>query len=219
MSRVWIRVNSECLAELLYGSGKYVENYANRPYIVKYAPVVSQRILDTFINENGLRTSPRKDKPNGLIFGLVKFKSKPFNTYAKYCEAVSKVKNCDLFVYNEDEFVIEVELSEKTRYSMMRYTDFTNAVERIDHLGDVVDSKEFDNIIYEMNFGVGKGHIITAIPEININDVCGIHPPCGWYNTFENGKLETKFKINTTKIDYVSECRIKLIERKLNMRK
>ena len=219
MSRVWIRVNSECLAELLYGSGKYIENYATRPYIVKYAPIVSRKVLESFIIQNGLLTSDSSDKPKGLIFGLVKYKSKPFNTYSKYCEAVSKVKNYDLFVYNKDEFVLEVELNERTRYVMMRYSDFINAVNRIDHLGDVVDYKEFDNLIYEMKFGVGKGHIITAIPEINIDDICGIHPPCGWYNTFENGKLETKFEINNEKLDYIKECRTRLIERKLNMKK
>lgn len=217
MSKVWMRVNSECLAMLIYGSGEYVENYANRPYITKYAPIVSQKLLDKFINDNGLRTSD--DKPKGLMFGLVKYKSKPFNTYAKYCEAVSKVKNYDLFVYNKDEFVLEVELNEKTHYTMMRYSDFTNAVNRIDHLGDTTDIYEFNGLLNDVYCGSGKGHILTAIPEINIDDVCGIHPPCGWYNTFENGELKTKFEINTDKIDYVKECRQKLVNRKLNMKK
>lgn len=216
MVRVWISVDSECLARLIYGSGEYVENYANKPYITKYAPIVSQKLLDTFINDNGLRTSD--GKPKGLMFGLVKYKSKPFNTYSRYCEAVSKVKNYDLFVYNKDEFVLEVELNEKTHYTMMRYSDFTNAVNRIDHLGDVTDIYEFNGLLNDVYCGSDKGHILTAIPEINIEDVCGIHPPCGWYNTFENGELKTKFEINTDKIDYIKECRQKLVNRKLNMK-
>lgn len=217
MKKIWITLKSSCFADLIYGSGVYRELYSERPYIVRYAPTMTEFIRKWFIDQN---ENTEEHDVKGMVFGLIENgEGKSINTYTEYCETVSMLKTIGWFNLSNDDIVLEVKLKDGVKYPMLNYDRFHNAIKIVDHEGYVTCERDVDDIKTDMFLSCYEDSEATmsAIPEISVEDICGIHPPCGWTFRFDSGIADFGFVVDKSKMCEVERYREYIMEIRRSM--